>query len=130
MQLAVTHQVLLALYSETQKEHPNVCSFVTPKKLGINPIQFRVVIDKLENDGFIYGSLIITGDCCPIPRMVIIDNARLTQFGLECVERIQDILGGIPSQALNAHNVLRQPWVNQVNAQIKEACSIDHYKVC
>lgn len=130
MQLAATQQVLLAIYSETQKENPNVCSSVTPKKLGMSSLNFRVAIDKLESQGFIYGSLIIVGDCCPIPRMVLIDNVKLTQFGMECVERIQQILKDIPYQALSGEDIL-QPWLTQVTAKVKEACSIEHHhKAC
>lgn len=126
MQLAATLQVLLAIYSESRKANPNVCYSVTPKKLSIDPIQFRVAIDKLESDGFIYGSLIITGDC-PIPRMVIIDNVRLTQFGLESAKRIQQILKDLPYQTIEGYNPIQQSLLNQIN----KACSTEnHHKAC
>ncbi|MBS4031516.1 MAG: hypothetical protein KGZ63_08865 [Clostridiales bacterium] len=131
MQLAGIQQVLLAIYSESQKINPNVCSSVTAKKLGMDPVKFKVAIDKLESKGLIYGSLIITGDCCPIPRMVLIDNVKLTQFGIECVEKIQQILRDIPYQAINGENKIRQPWLNQITAQVNEVCSIENrHKAC
>ncbi|MCW3490434.1 hypothetical protein [Dethiobacter alkaliphilus] len=130
MRLDAAQQVLLAIYEETQQENPHLWKAVTARTLGIDATKFKVAVDKLESEGFIHGSLIITGDCCPVPRMVIIDNVKLTPYGMECAERILYIIKDIPFQAITDDNAIRQPWLKQAIASINEVCSFQKYKTC
>ena len=53
MRLDTKQKVLIAIYTEYQKDIPEIHSEVTPEKLGIDIDAFYIAIVKLENEGLI-----------------------------------------------------------------------------
>lgn len=60
MELDSKQQVLLAVYTEYQKDIPDMAS-ITPESLGLDRIVFDTAFLKLENEGWINGLEIYQG---------------------------------------------------------------------
>ena len=61
MGLDIKQKVLIAIYTEYQKDLPNIDGNVNADILGIDNNIFNVAIEKLENEGLITGSNLIKG---------------------------------------------------------------------
>lgn len=83
--LDTKQQVLIAMYTEYQKDIPQMGS-VTANSLGIDHTAFYVAIEKLQNEEFITDAIIVKGGPDPYPLLVRIDEAKLTRIGIEHVE--------------------------------------------
>jgi methyl coenzyme M reductase alpha subunit len=84
-ELDTKQKVLLAFYTEYQKDVPNMRS-ITSSELGISNDQFVVAIQKLENEGLINGAKYMKGGRGTIPLAVITDFIMVTRDGLQYVE--------------------------------------------
>lgn len=99
MKLDTKQKVLIAIYTEYQRDIPNIKEEVTYKKLGIEPEEFKIAIIKLENE------LLITGTGMPKSKThtwgvfcVMLDNTKMTPYGIEYVENklgIEKTLSGV-----------------------------------
>ena len=93
MELDVKQQVLVAIYTEYQKDIPMIHKEVTPTSLGIEKEKFDIAIAKLENEGYINNSRVVTskkqreGNQWGIA-MVMLDFAKMTPYGIDYVEKI------------------------------------------
>lgn len=74
-------KILFAMYNEQHKDKPDMAA-ITPDSLQIDPVWFRVAVDRLENEGLIRGAVIIAHARCPIPRMVFLHQAELSPCGI------------------------------------------------
>ena len=96
MELDVKQQVLIAIYTEYQKDIPMIHKEVTPNSLGINREKFDIAIVKLENEGFITDTNIAYGKGNPNSNRwaifcVSLDNTKMTPYGIDYVEKVLDI---------------------------------------
>lgn len=82
------HQLLFAIHSEQLRCLPDM-NRITPKSLQMDAAQFKVVADKLSEEGLIEGAVIICDTNWPIPRAVFLGNARLTETGMRYVCEVQ-----------------------------------------
>ena len=96
MELDVKQQVLLAIYTEYQKDIPMIHKEVTPNSLGIEKEKFDIAIAQLENEGYINSSKVVTskkqteGNQWGIT-MVMLDFTKMTPYGIDYVEKVLDI---------------------------------------
>lgn len=96
MELDVKQQVLLAIYTEYQKDIPMIHKEVTANSLGIEKEKFDIAIAKLENEGYINSSKVVTskkqteGNQWGIT-MVMLDFTKMTPYGIDYVEKVLDI---------------------------------------
>jgi hypothetical protein len=84
-ELDTKQKVLLAFYTEYQKDVPNMRN-ITPSELGISKDQFVVAIQKLENEGLITGAKYMKGGRGVVPLDAITDFIMVTRDGLQYVE--------------------------------------------
>lgn len=91
MELDTKQKVLVAIYTEYQKDLPDMENSIKAKALGIPLKEFRVAIDKLQNENMINGANIISGGNSHIPIMVFTGNIKMTRYGIEYVEQKLDI---------------------------------------
>ena len=94
MDLDVKQMVLFAVYTEYQKDLPNMGE-LNAEELGIDDARFVVALDKLENEGHITGLRMyggIGGDYT-----ITLTGLKMTRDGIEYVENklsIDKTLGG------------------------------------
>lgn len=87
MKLDTKQKVLIAIYTEYQKDIPNIEGEVKYDKLGIGVDEFKIAIAKLENEGLINGTVMPKskahkwGVFC-----VMLDDTKMTPLGIEYVE--------------------------------------------
>ena len=79
------HKVLYALYTEYQKDIPDMNS-VTFSVLDMEAIAFNIALEKLENEGFINGAIFSRAMGQKYPINVVMHRIMLTRFGVEYVE--------------------------------------------
>lgn len=77
-------KVLLAIYTEYQKDLPNMRENIKADKLGLENDVFFTALEKLENEGLITDVQIIRGGGKLI--MVMTDSMKMTKEGIEYVE--------------------------------------------
>lgn len=89
MELDTKQKVLIALYTEYQKDLPDMKS-INAETLGLSKEVFFVAIMKLKTEGYITDliELKVAGMLHPLYRL---DNMKLTRDGLEYVETKLDI---------------------------------------
>jgi hypothetical protein len=85
MDLNIKQQVLVAIYVEYQKKLPDMKS-VKADALGISTEQFYIALDKLDNEGLVNNIEIVRGSN-GIPVIVKPDNANMSSYGIEYVEK-------------------------------------------
>jgi len=85
MDLDIKQQVLVAIYTEYQKKLPDMKS-VKADALGISTEQFYIALDKLDNEGLVNNIEIVRGSN-GIPVIVKLDNANMSSYGIESVEK-------------------------------------------
>lgn len=100
MKLDAKQQVLLAFYIEYQKDLPNMRN-INNTELNMDVDVFHVALEKLENEGYITGCVILAADN---NNFYTVDTAhvKLTRDGIEYVERNFGI-----AKELTAENKLR-----------------------
>ncbi|MDW7649966.1 MAG: hypothetical protein SCM57_01350 [Bacillota bacterium] len=80
MKFPVKQKILCAIYTELHSELPDM-GRITPASLCIDPVQFRVAVDKLNSESLIKGAVIVSEGQWPIPRMVCLEHVSLTEQG-------------------------------------------------
>lgn len=87
MKLDSKQKVLLAIYTEYQKDIPEMKNYITPEDLGIdNPLAFRIALEKLQSEQLICGAKFVYGDGYYIPVDVLVDYIKMTRDGIDYVE--------------------------------------------
>lgn len=117
MELDVKQKVLLAIYTEYQKDIP-IIQNITHNMLGIGLDEFRIAIIKLENEGLIRDTIIPKGKVnfegnkwgtfSPI-----LDNTKMTSYGIEYVENklgIDKTLSGLEKVEYLAKKSVNLGW--------------------
>ena len=90
MELDAKHTVLFAVYSEYQKDIPDMGA-LTPDLLKLDRRVFNIAFTKLENEGLISGVKTFPPNADIEPSAVSIDGVKPTRYGLEYVERKLEI---------------------------------------
>ncbi len=85
MELDTKQKVLIAIYTEYQKDKPNMKS-ITNEVLGIDRDAFYVALDKLDNEGLVNGIKFLRGGNCAIPSAVVINCAQMSPRGIDYIE--------------------------------------------
>lgn len=98
MTIDTKHQVLYALYSEYQKDIPDM-DRITSRSLGIDNQAFIVALMKLQNEGYIQGVIWIPPDTMAIQKIRAVkrDNLFMTGKGVKYVEAQAGIEESSPS---------------------------------
>lgn len=88
MRLDIKQKVLIAIYTEYQKDIPEIEEKVKPSKLGIGVEEFKIAVIKLENEGLITGTAFHkAGNSKWGVNIVLLDNTKMTPYGIDYVER-------------------------------------------
>ncbi len=93
MALDKKQEILLYIYTEYQKDLPNMKDNISSKRLGIQNDIFKVAIEKLTNEGLIIGAGIVPDGNSHIPAAVFTDGIKMTRIGIEYVEEKLTIKG-------------------------------------
>lgn len=87
MNLDTKQKVLIAIYTEYQKDIPNIEVEVKPDKLGIGLEEFRIAIAKLENEGLIRDTIIQKrNDKKWSIGLISLDHTKMTPYGIGYLE--------------------------------------------
>ena len=88
MGLDIKQKVLIAIYTEYQKDLPNIDGNIKSDILGIDNNIFNIAIEKLENEGLITGSNLIKGGSSTVwnTTMVNLTQTKMTQDGINYIE--------------------------------------------
>ncbi len=87
MKLDTKQKVLIAIYTEYQKDIPQIEEEVKSNKLGIGVEEFKIAVIKLENEGLITNThMVKAGNSKWGVRCVILDDTKMTPWGIEYVE--------------------------------------------
>jgi hypothetical protein len=86
MGLNTKQQVLVAIYTEYQKEIPNM-NAITCEKLGISIDEFYIALKKLDNEGLVNNIKILPKGNSNVPAFVVINNAMMSAYGIDYVEK-------------------------------------------
>lgn len=90
MDLDSKQKVLLAIYTEYQKDIPNM-ELITNVNLDMDSQVFRIAVDKLQSEGFIIGAKIHFPAGNPYPDKLIPHFIKMTREGIEFVEEKMEI---------------------------------------
>lgn len=84
MGLDTKQKVLIAIYTEYQKDIYNMNEEITPEKLGVEEKVFIIALDKLVNEGYItpYEKFYADDEC----QDYYLDYMKITRDGIEYVE--------------------------------------------
>ena len=88
MELDTKQKVLIAIYTEYQKDLPNIEDNVNADILGIDNKIFNVAIEKLENEGLITGSSLIKGGSDTVWNTIMVNlrHTKMTPYGISYIE--------------------------------------------
>ena len=86
MEFDSKQKVLLAIYTEYQKDMPKMKDVIKAEVLGLERDVFKIALEKLENEGLITDIHFIRGGNSHIPNAVITDSVKMTNYGIEYVE--------------------------------------------
>ena len=84
MDLDSKQKVLLAIYTEYQKDIPKM-ELITNVNLDMDSQVFRIAVDKLQSEGFIIGAKIHFPAGNPYPDKLIPHFIKMTREGIEFV---------------------------------------------
>lgn len=84
MNLDTKQKVLVAIYTEYQKDIPDMEEEITPEKLGIERNAFIWALDKLVNEGYIteYEKYFADDEC----QEYSLYGMKITRYGIDYVE--------------------------------------------
>lgn len=85
MEVDAKQKVLIAIYTEYQKDIPEMAN-ITFSSLGLENDVFKVAVEKLDNEGFITDATITHGGNGTIPLMVNIKYCKMTRSGIDYIE--------------------------------------------
>lgn len=88
MGLDTKQKVLIAIYTEYQKDIPDFKNNIKADILGLPVEVFRIAVAKLENEGMICDVNILKGGSTKLwnIQMVMIDNVKMTSYGIDYIE--------------------------------------------
>jgi hypothetical protein len=86
MKFDTKQKVLLAIYTEYQKDVPDMEKNLKAINLGVDNDAFKLALEKLENENLITGVKFIRGGNSRIPSIVICQFIMMTRDGIEYVE--------------------------------------------
>jgi|GEM_PF-3500774 len=81
-------KILLAIYTELEKDQSNISGTINSKKLGLDFTVFSEAVEQLLNKGLICNAGVIRAGMCQRPVEVFLSSVKLTRAGKNCVERI------------------------------------------
>lgn len=90
MELDAKQKVLLAIYTEYQKDIPNMGE-ITFSSLDMDSQAFNIALDKLENEGLINDTKLHFRAGSPYPDKTITIFTKMTREGIDFVETKMDI---------------------------------------
>lgn len=90
-ELDLKQRILVAIYTEYQKDLPDMKNNINAEVLGIQGDKFRVALDKLQNEGFIKGTVITRGGQGNKILSAFTSKTMMTRDGIEYVEEKLDI---------------------------------------
>ncbi|AWV35145.1 hypothetical protein [Paenibacillus odorifer] len=90
MELDTKQKLLISIYSEYQKDLPDMDN-VTFESLGVEYLVFKVAVDKLMNEGLINGAVVTFGGRDAAPLHVNIKHCKMTPYGILYVEKKLEI---------------------------------------
>lgn len=97
MELDAKQQVLLAIYTEYQKDIPNMDA-ITHASLDMDSLVFKIAINKLENEGYIRGAKLHFPAGSPHPDKIVTRFMQMTREGIAFVEEKMDLPRAMSSQ--------------------------------
>ena len=86
MEFDSKQKVLMAIYTEYQKDIPDMANSIRANILGLDMDVFKIALEKLENERLIIGVKFARGGNSPIPLMAWTDNIKMTTYGIQYVE--------------------------------------------
>lgn len=115
MGLDTKQKVLIAIYTEYQKDLPDIGGRVKADLLNIDNEVFKVAIEKLENERLICDSNIIKGGSRTIWNTVMVDlsHTKMTPYGITYVEEklgIEKTLSGAEKVKYISSKVAEWGW--------------------
>ncbi|TEB08618.1 hypothetical protein Psch_02184 [Pelotomaculum schinkii] len=113
MELDAKQKVLLAIYTEYQKDLPDMEREISFKNLDLDNKIFRIAIDKLQNEQMINGATIIRGGNSHIPLHVNVGDIKMTRQGIDFVEQklqIDRTLTGVEKVKVISQNATKWGW--------------------
>ncbi len=87
MELDTKQKVLIAIYTEYQKDLPNMEKNITPQNLGLDNDVLKMALVKLDNENLINDVKLVYGGNSEIPLIAILDHAKISRYGIEYVEQ-------------------------------------------
>lgn len=90
MELDAKQKVLIAIYTEYQKDIPDM-SLITNASLDMDCRVFKIAVDKLQNEDLITGAKIHFPASSPYPDKILCQFIKMTREGIEYVENKMDI---------------------------------------
>jgi len=91
MDLDEKNQVLVAIYTEYQKPLPKIDKSINHDIVNLEKLIFNAAIAKLENEGYIKGSILL-GALNPLnPKVVRLTKTVITSKGIKYVEDMLEI---------------------------------------
>ena len=90
-ELDTKQKVLISIYTEYQKDLPDMSQNINPEILGIDIATMNVALEKLDNEGYITGVKFARGGRGNRIIGVIKDNMMMTRLGITYVEEKLDI---------------------------------------
>lgn len=113
LELDAKQKVLLAIYTEYQKDIPNMEENLKAQKLGLEYNIFKIAVDKLQNEDLINGAVINRGGNSHIPAVVSMGNVKMTRIGIDYVEHkleIERTLSGAEKVKTISENAAKWGW--------------------
>ena len=95
MDLDNKQKVLIAIYTEYQKDLPDMENAITANNLGIGRDVLKVALNKLTNEGLITGVIFSEGGASSVPLAAAVDYCQMTGRGIEYIENKLDIKPGL-----------------------------------
>ncbi|PKM90311.1 MAG: hypothetical protein CVU87_02690 [Firmicutes bacterium HGW-Firmicutes-12] len=86
MELDAKQRVLMAIYTEYQKDLPDMKKSIRADVLGLNHDVFMIAIEKLDNEMLISNVKYSKNGNSTIPLVVWTDRIKMTAYGIQYVE--------------------------------------------
>ena len=121
LDLDTKQKVLIAIYTEYQKDLPDMEKNITTHNLGFENDIFKIALNKLTNENLINGVVFLNGGDNPVPAMASVRYCQMTGQGIDYVEDKLDIkpnLSGAEKVAKVIEKSAGWGW-----DQIKEMCA-------
>lgn len=86
MELDAKQKVLIAIYTEYQKDLPQMERNIKASVLGLNNDVFKIAISKLMNEGLITGVHVTNDGNSNIPAVIWLNDLKMSREGITYVE--------------------------------------------